>query len=264
MAEETATRIRRRSPARERLLNVGYERLRVAVALLALSTFVVLYLLVAALAPPSMTSMMACLGACYCLAFFGLAAEWFWGRWVANGLGWSGATLGLFSLVMVGPHPVLMVYGGLHAALLLLLWGPKIAARYEQQPGWQARFSMDAPGVARVGRAVTQTAASLPSLIVWALGPKEGQGLGILVTALAAAGLWGLLRLRTWSLLAIGAAGLVTLRWAPVALSQADLDQILPVPLPLPLPMPLGGIWLLLAVVPFVLPLVRTWRGLPR
>src|SRR5262249_29972804 len=149
------------------------------------------------------------LSACYFTAFFALACEWFWGRWFASGLGWSGMMVGLASLVMVGWHPVLAVYGSLHALVVLALMGPKMAARFDLQPGWRERFGMDEFGVLRLRKAVTRAAAALPSLILWALGPREGEGTIVLIGALTLAllGLHGLVRGRTWSLLAVAGAG---------------------------------------------------------
>jgi hypothetical protein len=76
---------------------------------------------------------------------------------------------------------------------------------------------MDEFGVARLRKTVTRSAASLPSMILWALGPKEpGQSLlhaGLLwvAVALGASGLLGILRLRAWGVLALGASALALL-----------------------------------------------------
>ena len=84
------------------------------------------------------------------------------------------------------------------------LAGKKMAARYDLQEGWRQRYGMDEFGVARLRKTVTRAAASLPSLILWALGPKEGQGgccwplAGIATLLAVAAGLRGLVRLRSW------------------------------------------------------------------
>src|SRR5258708_5433150 len=72
----------------QRLNDIGFERTRRAVAALSLSLFVFLYLLIS-LNPPSEEWRLAFLAmsACYGVAFMGVAAEWFWGRWFAAGLG---------------------------------------------------------------------------------------------------------------------------------------------------------------------------------
>ena len=82
------------------------------------------------------------------------------------------------SLVMMGWHPSLAIYTGLHALIVAALMG---AARWPPatscRPTWRERFGMDEFGVARLGKAVTRGSASLPTLIMWALAPREGQGL---------------------------------------------------------------------------------------
>ena len=84
-----------------------------------------------------------------------------------------------------------------------------MASRYELQATWRERYAMDEFGVARLGKAVTRGAASLPTLIMWALAPREGDQmllLGGLALLLAVGGLSGLVRLRSWGLLALSGA----------------------------------------------------------
>jgi hypothetical protein len=91
-----------------------------------------------------------------------------------------------------------------------------MAERYDLQAGWRERYGMDEFGVARLRKTVTRASASLPSVILWALAPKDpGQGMvalvaGIAVAGLAVGGLSGVVRLRSWGLLAFsGAAALL-------------------------------------------------------
>jgi hypothetical protein len=83
------------------------------------------------------------------------------------------------------------------------------------QEAWRQRYGMDEFGVARLRKTVTRAAASLPSLILWALGPKEpGQGMllagaSIVTALLAVAGLRGVIRMRSWGLLAMAASSLL-------------------------------------------------------
>ncbi len=119
--------------------------------------------------------------------------------------------VGLMSLVMVGWHPALAIYTGMHLLILAALWGSKMAARYELQTEWRQRYGMDEFGVARLGKAVTRGSASLPTLIMWALAPREDQGmlaqlLPTIAFLVGALGVAAILRLRTWGLLALGAA----------------------------------------------------------
>jgi hypothetical protein len=186
--------------------------------LLALSFFVVLYTLAAVSSPLPWRPALASLALCYAVAFLALASQWFWARWYASGLAWSGATLGLVSLVMVGWHPILAVYGGLHALVLAMLAGPPMVARFEMQTPWRERYTLDDFAVARIKRVVTRASAALPSLILWALAPREGQGVALvsgLTMTCALAGLAGILRLRTWGVLSLGTSAALTLiGWA--------------------------------------------------
>jgi len=201
----------------ERLNQIGFERSRRAVTALALSLFVFFYLLVALNPPaPDWAPAFGALALCYGVAFMGVAAEWFWGRWFASGLGYSGLMVAAVSMVMLGWNPALAIYGGLHALVTVLLAGKKMADRYDLQAGWRERYGMDEFGVARLRKTVTRASASLPSVILWALGPKDpGEGMlalvaGLAVAGLAVGGLRGVVRLRSWGLLAFsGAAALL-------------------------------------------------------
>lgn len=198
----------------ERLRAVRLEKERVAVSLLALSFFVVLYTFAALSSPPAWRPAFGALALCYGVGFLALASQWFWARWFASGLAWSGTTLGIVSLVMVGWHPILALYGGLHALVLGMLAGPHMATWFEMQAPWRERYSMDEFAVARLRRVVTRASTALPSLILWALAPREGQGLWLissLAMVFGLAGLAGILRLRTWGVLSLGVSALLTL-----------------------------------------------------
>ena len=255
----------------QRLESIGLEQEREAVALLALSFFCVLYTLLALAPPPGWRPVFVALAGCYVVGFLAVACRWFWGRWYASGLAWSGTMLGLVSLVMLGWHAPLAVYAGLHLVVLALLAGSRMAARYELQPAWHERFAIDEFGAARLQRYVTRVSAALPSLIVWALGPREGQGGWMLAGAsvlLALGGLTGTLFMRTWGVLATALAGVAALAglavtrpalfgatwWAdPVAWVGSTSGGVA-----------LAAVWLLAAVLPFAGAIVRTWRALRR
>jgi hypothetical protein len=252
----------------ERLKDIGLERERVAVALLALSFFCVLYALLALSPPPGWRPVFVALAGCYVVAFLAVSCQWFWGRWYASGLAWSGAMLGVVSLVMLGWNPALAVYGGLHAIVLAMLAGTRLATRYELHPGWRERFGIDEFGAARMRRYVTRTSAALPSLIVWALGPREGQG-SLIIASVALVGLAGSLFMRTWGILVTGLAALMALAGLGLAARPTLVgvswwtDPVASVGTT-----PGGSILatglLLAAVLPFVGAIMRTWRRLPR
>lgn len=187
-----------------------------------------MYIFLSAMIDPAWRPAFITLGFCYLLSFFAVGAEWFWGRWFAMGLGWSGFMVGVFSLVNVGPVAPLVIYTLLHGAVVASLNGKKVSALYEGQTAWRERYGLDEYGVSRVGKAVTRTSASLPALVVWALGPKEPESLGILsgtsgplvgvAFGLAAIGLYLLLKLRAAGTLAlVGAAA-----FAVVAFGSGD------------------------------------------
>jgi hypothetical protein len=238
-----------------RLNEIGFERTRRALAALSLSLFISLYLAVALNAPNGLGPVFAGLAFCYGVAFCAVVAEWFWGRWFATGLGWSGIMLGVVALLQLGWTPIFAIYLGLHGLIVVALMGSKMAARYDMQEAWRTQYGMDDLGVARLRKTVTRAAASLPSLIVWALGPREGGmafGVAVATLALAGLGLRGVVRMRSWGVLALGGAAVA----APVAIfghtglsfSVAGADHVLPL---------LVTALLAAAVVPFVRPVAR-------
>src|SRR4051812_30274582 len=119
------------APFFQRVRDIGYEKPRTALALLPLSLFCFVYLLGAINSPPEWKGAFLGLTACYLTAFLALGSEWFWARWFASGLGWSGMMVAIAATVMMGWNPVLAIYGALHALVVAMLLGPKMAARYD-------------------------------------------------------------------------------------------------------------------------------------
>jgi len=197
-------------------------RPRVALALLPLSLFGLQFLFGALAGESDFRAALAALAASYLLAFVALASEWFWARWFASGLGWWGAIMGLFMVVMI-PVPevraAMAVFAGLHALVIVSLMGKKMSARYDMQPGWREHFGMDEFGVVRLGRAVTRASAALPGLLLWAFAPRqptpEPDLLPLGAAGLAMLGIWALLRRRTWGIFALGGAAFGVLGIAP-------------------------------------------------
>jgi hypothetical protein len=235
-----------------RLNQFGFERTRRALAALALSAFITLYFLVAMNPdlPEGLGRVFLALSVCYGVAFMGVVAEWFWGRWFATGLAWSGIMMAIAVMVLVGWAPALAIFGGLHLLVAVSLMGKK----------------MDEYGVARLRKAVTSAAASLPSMIMWVLGPKE-EGLamvgGLAALVLVVAGLRGLVRLRSWGVLSLGGAAAVAGASTLLARAhelpslgydsaQMHVGQLVGAPL--------AFVFLAAAVVPFVRPVARFLR----
>ena len=200
---------------------VGMVGERKALALLCLGFYAFFFLMLglllmnqdepafAALAPS-----MFGLGACYALAFYALAADWFWGRWFATGLGQWGLTTA--AIVTVQTRMILtplLVFAVMHGLLWLVLLGDKMAAAYDNREEWRKRFQLDEQGVTRVRNTVTRVSTGLPMLILWALAPKEGDQALWSMMALSAAifGFAAVLQARTWGLLAVGVGGVMAL-----------------------------------------------------
>jgi len=157
----------------ESFRTMGLERTRRALALLPLAAFVLLYGILALLLEPAWSPAFAGLALCYLIGFVALGSEWFWARWYCVGLGWSGVMVGIFGMVSVGFVSPLVIYATMHGTIVLLLKGKSLSGLYEGQTAWRTRFELDDHGVIRVGKTVSRTSASLPALVIWALGPKQ-------------------------------------------------------------------------------------------
>lgn len=200
----------RLNEVRGKVKELGYEKERAALALLSLSFFAFIYFFVSFNTPPEWGRVFLALSSLYLVGFLAVASQWFWARWFASGLGWSGFMVGMMALVMVGWHPSLAIYTVLHGLVIAMLLGAKMAARYEMQTSWRERYKMDEFGVARLGKAVTRGSASLPTLVMWALAPREGGDqtlwLPLMATGLCVLGLSAVLRMRSWGLLVLAGA----------------------------------------------------------
>jgi hypothetical protein len=118
--------------------------------------------------------------------------------------------MAVMSIIATGQIMMQMaVFGVMHGLVSVCLMGEKMAASYEAKPEWRQRWNLDEQGVIKIQRSVTRAAASLPSLIMWALAPRDGAALALV--AVAAVGLFGLLRGRTWGVMALGGAGVAAL-----------------------------------------------------
>jgi len=192
---------------------VGERRAFAAVTFAFYFVYLALVLLSGAL-PPEMKPMMAALAGVYGLAFFGLVAGYFWARWYAVGVGLWGVILGALLLWQGGVHPLFLFIGGSHLVATLLLWGDSMSQSYDGQMQWRERFHMDENAVHRLGKSVIRAGVYLPFVLLYALQPKPpGAGFVVALIALASTGvgLRGLVRAKTWGVLAIGAAGAMML-----------------------------------------------------
>jgi hypothetical protein len=122
-----------------------------------------------------------------------------------------------------------------------------MAAWFDGRLEWRTRFHLDEQSVERLGKSVTRAAMSLPFLLTWWLAPKNpGQGAMIVELApfvLGAAGLWAIIRMRTWGVFALAGAGVTTAGLAITTPDSLALFGLIPAAL------------LAAAVAPFVRPI---------
>lgn len=222
---------------------------RRAIAAAVLSFYGFIYLLLGFSAPPEWSPALTAIAALYAVAFFGVVAGWFWGRWYAQGIGYWGLVSGVLAMWQIGPEPVVVFLTVSHAVIALLLAGEAMAAGFDGRADWRARFHLDDLGVNRLGKSVVRAAMSLPILLMWALAPTQPAQLEALVPlALGAAGFWALLRMRTWGVFALGGSAIVLAGQTGLEAASA--------------PLAVGGaVVLAAAVVPFVGPIARHLRA---
>jgi hypothetical protein len=233
------------------------ERRALAAAVFAFYGF--LFLLVALQPPaPGWGPCFAGMAGVYGLGFFGLVAGYFWARWYAIGVGISGVLSAGISMWQIGLEPVLLFYGGTHLGASIVLWGSGMAAAFDGRPEWRERFHLDEGATHRLGRAIVRVGVFLPYTIMYALAPRDDTGGAILVAlgaGLAVLGVWGLFRLRTWSLAALG-GGAVAL-----AASLGQTTILSPIGQDVALNLWLTGLgaaaFMLLALAPFARPILR-------
>lgn len=182
---------------------------RRAIALLFLAFYVVQFAMTAWLGPDELFACYLGLALCYGLAFFGLAAQWFWARWFSMGVGNFG-TVFLLVLFKTGLEPIILFVGVTHLLIVLSLMGEGMAAHYEHSEKTQERWNFQEESLVLMRRAVKSAGSTIPFLILYALAPR-GELLGLFALGLGLAGLWGLVKGRTWSIFALGGAGAIAL-----------------------------------------------------
>jgi hypothetical protein len=187
---------------------------RSALAAVVLAFYGFIFFLVALNPPPQWGACFTALSAAYGVGFFAITAGYFWARWYAIGLGMSGLISAAVSIWQIGPEPVLLVYGGTHGFISLVLWGESVASRYDGQMAWRERFHLDENATHRLGKAIIRAGISLPYILMYALAPKQPAFVDatIIAALLAVGGTWALVKTRTWGVLALaGSAALVGL-----------------------------------------------------
>lgn len=242
----------------EKLSHIGLQGERKAVALTMLGFFAGFFFLLRMAARtempewlPAFTAMFAL----YMLTFLGVAAGWFWGRWVAIGVGTWGATIAVWGVVQTRELSTpLVVLGISHALIAFLLMGDSMAADFEGRQGWRQRLGLDDAGVLKLRRTVTRAASSLPAIVLFALAPRQEDGSALL--ACVVVGLGALLLGRTLSILALAGAAVGALVLSFGAGPFAAMGGITFLPEVTPHVLALyASVALALSVVPFAAPI---------
>ncbi len=231
---------------------------RRALAAAVMAFYFLLYGVVALLeVVPDFSPAFAAIAGVYGLAFFSLVAGYFWARWYSVGVGLYGVITAGAGMWQVGAEPVLLFVGGTHLAVTLLLWGEAMSEPYDGQTAWRERFHMDENAVQRLGRSVIRAGVSLPFILLYALLPRPESAstvASIVAVLLAGLGLRALIRLRTWGVMALGAAGVLMLSLAATDAATGGLTTAVMHPA-------IAGALLVAAAVPFVAPMVRWLRS---
>ncbi|MBA3821016.1 MAG: hypothetical protein H0X17_19175 [Deltaproteobacteria bacterium] len=206
---------------------------------------------------PELSPAFAALAGVYGLAFFSLVAGYFWARWYSVGVGLYGLITAAVGMWQVGAEPVLVFVGATHLAATAMLWGGAMSEPYDGQTAWRQKFHMDENAVQRLGRSVIRAGVSLPFVLLYALAPKPDTTsliASIAALALTGLGIRALVQLKTWGVLALGAAGalLTTLAAASIATEGLTMAMFKPT---------LAGGLLIAAALPFVAPMVRWIRS---
>jgi hypothetical protein len=202
---------------------------------------------------PDFTKAFAAIAGVYGLAFFALVAGYFWARWYGVGVGLYGVITAAVGIWQVGTEPVLVFIGGTHLAATLFLWGQAMSQPYDGQAAWREKFHMDENAVQKLGRSVIRAGVSLPFILLYAFAPKPDAAslvVSLVAFVLAAAGLRGLVQLKTWGVLALGAAGALTLSLLGADVVSHGLDAFALLPA-------LTGGLLIAAAAPFAAPIAR-------
>jgi hypothetical protein len=204
---------------------------------------------------PEFTRAFAAICGVYGLAFFALVAGYFWARWFAVGVGLYGVITAAVGMWQLGAEPILLFIGGTHLAATLFLWGEAMSQPYDGQAAWREKFHMDDGAVQRLGRSVIRAGVSLPFILLYAFIPRPESAspaiaVSVVAMVLAVAGLRGLVRLRTWGVLALGAAGALTLVIAGADMASHGLGPWLVRPV-------LAGSVMFGAVTPYLRPILR-------
>lgn len=235
---------------------------RKAIVSAVLLLYALMFMVIAMTAPDeSLVPYMGAMAGMYGLGFFSVVAGYFWARWFAIGLGLYGLGVGALLLWQIGPDPIAVFYTGTHGIVSLLLGGTRMAAQFDGRSDWRDRYHLDESGTQRLGRAVIRAGITLPVLLAYGLAPRESAMDALLVATvvgLPLAGLWGMLRLRTWGVVVMISGAVAVLASTGItagipAASAAGMD--------LTGTGMAAAVMLLATAAPFLGPMVRYLNG---
>lgn len=226
---------------------------RRALASIVFAFWFVMYLMNALLGGGPLAKLLYGMAGVYGLAFFSLVAGYFWARWYSVGVALFGVIVAGIGLWQMGPEFQIMFIGITHLAAVVALWGNNMSEVYDGQTAWREKFHMDEHAVQRLGRSVIRAGVSLPMVIIYGLAPKQPAAMVVSVGALVLAtlGLRALVRMRTWGVLAIGAAGGLMLAMSGLEMASGEVFALQPT---------LAGALLVFAAWPWAKPLARALR----
>jgi hypothetical protein len=228
---------------------------RRAIAALMFAFWFVMYLMNALLGGGPLAKLLYGMAGVYGLAFFSLVAGYFWARWYSVGVSLFGIIVAGIGLWQMGPEFQILFIGITHLTATVMLWGNGMSSLYDGQTAWREKFHMDEHAVQRLGRSVIRAGVSLPMVLIYGLAPKQPAAMIVSVGALLLVGfgLRALVQMKTWGVLAIGAAGGLMLSLSGVQMLTGS-DQLALQPA-------LAGALLVFAAWPWAKPLARAVRG---
>jgi hypothetical protein len=205
----------------------GFTGERKAISAAVFAFYAFFYLLAMLVVPPEWGPAIAALAGVYGLTFFSLVAGYFWARWFAIGMGMFGALQGALGLWQLGAEPVIVFMFLTHLAASLLLWGQGMAAGFDGRLEWRERFHLDEGATNRLGKSIIRAGVSLPMMVLYALAPRDAGSMLLAFAALglAGAGIWALVRMRTWGVLAMTAAAATTVVSLATAPAVTAMDS---------------------------------------
>ena len=226
---------------------------RRALAAIVFAFWFVMYLMNALLGGGPLQKLLYGMAGVYGLAFFALVAGYFWARWYAVGVSLFGVIVAGIGLWQMGPEFQILFIGITHLTATVMLWGNNMSELYDGQTAWRERYHMDESAVQRLGRSVIRAGVSLPMVIIYGLAPKQPAAMVLSIGALVLAtlGLRALVQMRTWGVLALGAAGGVMLSLSGMQMATNEALALQPA---------LAGALLVFAAWPWAQPLVRALR----